>query len=344
MKLGRRQRAAGAMPLRAMHVVELGRPLALVDAAPPRPGPGEVLLAVRACGLNFADTLLAAGRYQAKPALPFAPGMEVCGTVTALGPGVHWPPPGARVAAYAGHGGLAEAAIVPAARCVVAPEAMPDAEVAGFLIAYATSHLALASVARLRLRETLLVLGASGGVGLTAVEVGACLGARVVAVARGPDRLAIARGAGAAHLIDSGADIRAEVKALGGADVVYDPVGGAAFAAALRATKPGARLLPIGFASGEVPQVPANLVLVKNLAVLGFTLDGWAARAPEAFRASLETLFAWYAQGRLHPHVSHVLPLEAAEAGLDLLRGRRATGKVVVRVAGYSAARQSATP
>ena len=332
--------------MRAMRVMELGRPLVLVEAEPPVPGPGEVLVAVRACGLNFADTLLAAGRYQEKPALPFSPGMEVCGTVTALGPGVRWPPVGARVAAHAGHGGLAEAVAVPAARCVAAPEAMPDAEVAGFIVAYGTSHLALAWLARLRPGETLLVLGASGGVGLTAVEVGALMGARVIAVARDAERLAIAGAAGAAHLIDGGADLRAAVKALGGADVIYDPVGGAAFAAALRAANPGARLLPIGFASGEVPQIPANLVLVKNLTVLGFTLDGWAARAPEALRASLKTLFAWYAAGRLHPHVGHVLPLEEAEAGLDLLRGRRATGKVVVRVSGsgYSAARHSATP
>ncbi len=320
--------------MRAMQVVDPGRPLVLAETAPPVPGPGEVLVAVLACGLNFADTLLAAGRYQEKPALPFSPGMEVCGRVTALGPGVRWPPLGLRVAAHVGHGGLAEAVVVPAAGCVAAPEAMPDAEVAGFPVAYGTSHVALSWLARLRPGETLLVLGASGGVGLTAVEVGALLGARVIAVARSAERLEIARRAGAAHLIDGAADLRAEVKALGGADVVYDPVGGAAFAAALRAANPGARLLPIGFASGEVPHIPANLLLVKNLTVIGFTFGSWAARAPEVLRASFETLFAWYAAGRLHPHVSHVLPLEEAEAGLDLLRDRRATGKVVVRVSG----------
>jgi NADPH2:quinone reductase len=208
---------------------------------------------------------------------------------------------------------------------------MPDAEAAGFLVAYGTSHVALAWRAGLRPGETLLVLGAAGGVGLTAVELGKLMGARVIAVARG-DKLAAARAAGADHVLDAAADIRAEVKALGGADVVYDPVGGAAFDAALRAARPGARLLPLGFASGDVPQIPANILLVKNLTVIGLYWGAYAAMAPEVLAASFATLFAWYEAGRLRPHVSHVLPLEDANAGLDLLRGRKATGKVVVRV------------
>jgi NADPH2:quinone reductase len=325
-----------------MRIVEIGRPLELAELPVPVPGPGEVLIRVRACGINFADTLLAAGRYQEKPALPCAPGLEVCGVVEAAGAGAE-PALGLRVAAYVGVGGLAEYLVAPASRCVPVPEAMPDEEAAGFPVAYGTSHLALAWLARLAPGETLLVTGAAGGVGLTAVEIGGLLGARVIAVARGAERLAVARAAGAAHLVDAGADLRAEVKALGGADVVYDTVGGAAFEAALRAARPGARLLPIGFASGEVPRIPANILLVKNLAVLGFTLGHYAA-APEVMRASFETLLAWYGQGRLRPHVGHVLPLEAADEALDLLRGRRATGKVVVRVADYSAARHSATP
>ena len=283
--------------MRAMRIVELGRPLEPAELAPPAPGPGEVLLRVHACGLNFADTLMAAGRYQEKPALPFSPGMEVCGTVETVGPGVEAPGVGTRVAAFVGHGGLAEMVVAPAARCVPAPAGMPDAEVAGFLVAYGTSHVALAWLARLRPGEVLLVLGASGGVGLTAVEIGALMGARVIAVARGAERLAIAGAAGAAHLLDAESDLRAGVKALGGADVVYDPVGGAAFEAALRATNPGARLLPLGFASGEVPQIPANLLLVKDLTVLGLNWSAHAARAPEVFRASMAALFAWYAAG-----------------------------------------------
>jgi NADPH2:quinone reductase len=231
-----------------------------------------------------------------------------------------------------GKGGFAEFVAVPAAGCLPAPEGMPDAEIAGFLIAYGTSHVALAYLARLRPGETLLVLGASGGVGLTAVELGRLMGARVIAVARGPEKLEVARAAGADHVLDAGADIRAEVRALGGADVVIDPVGGAQFDAALRAARPGARLLPLGFASGEVPQIPANILLVKNLTVLGLYIAAWAARHPERMRESFAALFAWYAQGRLKPHVSHVLPLAEANAALDLLRRREATGKVVLRV------------
>jgi NADPH2:quinone reductase len=316
--------------MRAMQVSELGAPLVPVDLAHPEPGPGEVLLRVHACGLNFADTLMVAGTYQEKPSLPFVPGMELCGTVVACGAEVDAPAPGTRVAAFSGGGGLAELAVVPAARCVVAPAAMPDAEVAGFLVAYGTSAIALGPCARLEPGETLLVTGASGGVGLTAVELGKLMGARVIAVARGPDKLAVAAGAGADHLIDSGADIRAEVRALGGADVVYDTVGGALFDACLRATNPFGRILPIGFAGGGVPQIPANILLVKNLTVIGLYWGAFAAHRPEVMAASVAQLFDWYAEGKLHPHISHVLPLDAANAGLDLLRERKATGKVVI--------------
>jgi NADPH:quinone reductase len=316
--------------MRAMQVTELGAPLVPADLACPEPGPGEVLLRVHACGLNVADTLMVAGKYQEKPPLPFVPGMELCGTVVACGAGVDAPAPGTRVAAYSGGGGLAEFSAVPAARCVAVPDAMPDAEVAGFLVAYGTSAIALGPCAGLAPGETLLVTGASGGVGLTAVELGKLMGARVIAVARGPAKLAVAAKAGADHLFDSDADIRTEVRALGGADVVYDTVGGALFDASLRATNPFGRILPIGFAGGAVPQIPANILLVKNLTVIGLYWGAYVAHRPEAMAASLAQLFDWYAAGRLHPHVSHVLPLEAANEGLDLLRTRKATGKVVI--------------
>jgi NADPH:quinone reductase len=319
--------------MRTMRIVELGRPLELHEVPDPVPGPGEVLLRVHACGLNFADTLLAAGRYQEKPALPFAPGLEVCGTVAALGPGATAPAPGTRVAGLCGAGGLAELVALPAAACAPVPAAMDDAEAAGFLVAYGTSHVALAFLARLRPGETLLVTGASGGVGLTAVELGALMGARVVAVARGADKRAVAAKAGAELAFDPDDDIAAELKALGGADVVYDTVGGALFDACLRAAGPGARLLPIGFAGGAVPQLPANRLLVKNLTVIGFYFGAWVRMHPAAARASLETLFAWHGLGRLRPHVGHLLPLEQANAALDLIRDRAATGKVVVRIA-----------
>ncbi len=320
--------------MRAMQVTELGRPMVAVELPRPRPGPGEVLLRVHACGLNFADTLMVEGRYQERQAVPFTPGLEVCGTVEALGEGVSAPRPGTRVAAFCGSGGLAEYLSLPPERCTPAPESMTDTEVAGFLIAYGTSHIALAERARLRTGERLLVLGAAGGVGLTAVEIGKAMGAEVIAVARGAEKLAVARAAGADHLVDAGDDIRARVRALGGADVVYDPVGGAGFEAALRACNPGARLVPIGFAAGTVPQIPANILLVKNLSVFGVYWGGLAQTQPRIVADSIAALFAFHGQGRLHPHVSHVVPLEEAEAGLDLLRQRRATGKVVVRVTG----------
>ncbi|MDH3263376.1 MAG: zinc-binding dehydrogenase, partial [Paracoccaceae bacterium] len=181
--------------------------------------------------------------------------------------------------------------------------------------------------------ETLVVLGAAGGVGLTAVEIGKLMGARVIAVARGAERLAVAKAAGADHLIDSeGSDLRAELKALGGADVVYDPVGGVPFEAAFRAARPEARILTIGFASGEVPQIKANHLLVKNLTVMGLYWGGYLAFRPEVVRESLATLFGWYAEGRIRPHVSHVLPLERAGEALALMRERKATGKVVVTI------------
>jgi len=316
--------------LRAFQVTEIGQPPRLVDHPAPRPGPGEVQIAVAACGLNFADLLMIEGRYQETPPAPFTLGMELCGTVTALGPGTDGPAPGSRVIAFAGQGGLAETACVPAALCRPVPDAMPSEIAAGFQVAYGTSHLALDRRARLRAGETLVVLGAAGGVGLTAVEIGKRMGAQVVAVARGASKLDIARQAGADHLVDAEADLAAELRALGGADVVYDAVGGAAFSACLRAMRREGRMLAIGFASGEVPQVPANHLLVKNVDVIGVYWGGYLAFAPQVLMDSLDTLMTWYAEGGLSPHVSHVLPLDRADEALALLRDRRSTGKVVV--------------
>jgi NADPH2:quinone reductase len=317
--------------MRAMRVHELGGGLILDEAETPKPGPGQVLLEVRACGVNFADTLIVKGRYQEKPALPFAPGMEVCGTVAALGEGVTAPVPGTRVAANCGAGGFADFALANAAACVPVPDAMTDIEAAAFQVAYGTSHLALDYKARLRPGERLLVLGAAGGVGLTAVEIGKLMGAEVIAVARGAERLAQARAAGADHLIDSETrDIREAVLALGGADVVYDPVGGEQWKAAMRAANPEARLIPIGFASGEVPQIPANILLVKNLTVIGLYWGAYYRFKPEVLAESFRTLIGWFEQGRIRPHVSNVVPLGEANRALDLLESRQATGKVVV--------------
>jgi NADPH:quinone reductase len=319
--------------MKALRLETAGGPPRLSDIPSPKPGPGEVLVRIAAAGLNFADLLMIRGAYQEMPALPFTLGLELAGTVEALGPGTEGPAVGTRVAVFAGQGALAEYGAFPAARCLPIPASMPFEEAAGFLIAYGTSHLALDRRARLQPGETLLVLGAGGGVGLTAVEIGALMGARVIACARGAAKLEAARAAGAHLLVDSETvDLREAVKADGGADVVYDAVGGEPFRAALRTMRPEGRMLLIGFASGIVPEIPANHLLVKNVSVTGVYWGGYLQFAPEALTGSLATLLGWYGDGRLRPHVSHVLPLERAAEGLDLLRTRQATGKVVIRV------------
>ena len=317
--------------MRAMQVIKLGQQPELRAIACPEPKSGQVLLKNHAVGMNFADTLMVKGSYQEKPDLPFTLGMEICGTVQALGTGVTSLAVGQRVAVFGGTGGLADYGCFDAQKCVPVPDVMPSTDAAAFLIAYGTSHVALDYKAKLQPGETLLVLGASGGVGLTAVELGHLMGAQVIAVARGGEKLAIAQRAGADHLIDSETgDIRAIVKSLGGADVVYDPVGGEQFTAALRAANPEARLLPLGFASGTVPQIPANILLVKNLTVIGFYWGAYARIKPQVLTDSFAQLFRWFEQGRLKPHVSHILPLEKAVEALDLISSRRSTGKVVV--------------
>ena len=295
------------------------------------PGPGELLVEVRACGLNFADLLMIRGQYQETPTHPFTLGMEISGLVRAVGDGVAIATD-TRVAAFPGQGGLADYAIVSADRAVTLPEGMKYDSAAALQIAYGTSHLALDHRARLRPGETLLVLGATGGVGLTAVELGKLMGARVIAVARGADKEEIARSAGADIYLDSEtADLRAEVKALGGADVVYDPVGGALGEAAFRACNPEARYLLIGFASGSTPAIKPNHMLVKNIDLIGFYWGAYFKFRPEVLTRSLATLLDWHAQGRIHPHISHRLPLEQAMDGLDLLRDRAASGKVIIQ-------------
>ncbi|MCL3882289.1 NADPH:quinone oxidoreductase family protein [Marivita sp. GX14005] len=320
--------------MKAYRITSHGQPPEQDDVASPEPAPGEIRLRIYACGLNFADLLMQEGSYQDTPALPFTPGMEVAGTVESLGSEVSNFAPGDRVAVFGGQGGLAEFGCFDAARAVKLPDVMSMIDAAAFQIAYGTSHVALDHRARLQKGETLLVLGAAGGVGLTAVEIGKLMGATVVACARGTAKLDAARAAGADYLIDAETqDIRDEMRTLGGADVVYDPVGGAQFEAAFRACKPEARLLPIGFASGEVPQIKANHLLVKNLSILGVYWGGYLKFRPDVVTDSLCTLLDWYDAGRIKPHVSHVLPFDRANDGLELLRSRKSTGKVVIEIA-----------
>jgi NADPH2:quinone reductase len=314
----------------AYQIPRTGAHAELVQLPTPEPGPGQVKVDVKACGLNFADLLMQKGTYQDTPAAPFTLGMEVSGVISALGDSVSGVAIGDRVAVFTGQGGLAEQGVFDVERVIQIPDSMSYEHAAAMLIAYGTSHIALDYRARLKPGETLLVTGAAGGVGLTAVEIGKLMGATVIAHARGADKLAVAKAAGADHLIDDSEDLRERVKALGGSDVVYDAVGGDAWKAAFRSCKPEARLLPIGFASGEVPQIPANHLLVKNLDVIGFYIGGYMKFRPEVLRDSFSTLIQWYELGKLKPHVSHVLPLDRAQEGLELLRSRKSTGKVVI--------------
>ena len=317
--------------MQAFRIATIGAEPELVEIPLAQPGPNEITIEVEACGLNFADLLMARGKYQERPEPPFVLGMEMAGRVVALGAEVSGFAIGDRIAAFNGQGGLAERANVPAERCVKLPETMPAVHAAAFQVAYGTSHVALEHKARLQPGERLVVTGAAGGVGLTAVEIGAMMGAEVVAVARGAEKLEIAKRAGASHVIDAESeDIRGQIKALGGADVVYERVGGDLFNACFRATNPDGRILAIGFAGGEVPQIPANHLLVKNLSVMGLYWGGYLAFRPEVLTSSLAQLFAWYEEGRLKPHVSHELPLARVSEALELLRQRRSTGKVVV--------------
>ena len=324
--------------MRRWTIHEPGGPddLTLEDVAVPEPGPGEVRIRVEACGINFADLLMLKGTYQSTPPLPFAPGMEVCGIVEAGGPA------GRRVVAYCGHGGLAETVVAPLAACAPVPDGLDPMTAAAIPVAYGSSELALARRARLRMGERLLVGGAGGGVGLTAVEIGARMGATVVALARGEEKGAAVRAMGAAHVLDpSGFDLTghalrdAILECTGGArmDVILDPVGGDLARAMLRAAGFEARILPLGFASGDVPVYKANHLLVKNIDVIGFWWGDYFAKAPDAIRESLARLIDWAAAGTIRPHVSDIVPFDRAPDALTLLAQRRATGKVVVRVA-----------
>jgi NADPH2:quinone reductase len=310
--------------------------LSIEELPTPEPGPGEVRIRVRAAGLNFADTLIISGRYQERPALPFVPGMEIAGTIEACGEGVAGFAAGERVLATLGHGGFAQAAVTAADNVVRLPDAVDDVAAASLPIAYGTAYGALCWSGRLQAGETVMVHGAGGGVGLAAVECGHVLGATVIATARGAAHLEAASAHGADHLIDtSTADMREHALELTGGrgvDVIFDPIGGELFTASLRALAWEGRILVIGFASGEIPQIPANRLLLKNAGAIGFHWGGWRRHDPARVRAALDQLLRWCAEGRIRPHASDVLPLAQARDALELLLARRSTGKVVLRM------------
>jgi NADPH2:quinone reductase len=322
--------------MRAVRVHELTGPSALrVDEIPePEAGPGEVLIEVRAAGVNFPDILQTRGQYQFKPTPPFSPGGEVAGVVRAVGDGVRSVEVGDRVAATMIYGAYAEQVVVPEPSVVKLPAAVGFEVGAATLLTYATTIHALVDRAALEPGETLLVLGAAGGVGIAAVELGALLGARVIAAASGPDKLAFCRAHGASETIDySSEDLKDRIKALtggSGVDVVYDPVGGAFAEPALRGTAWEGRYLVIGFASGEIPKLPLNLVLLKGCQIVGVFWGAFAMREPARNRAHAEQIFAWVAEGKLAPAIDAALPFSRAAEALTRLERRQVKGKLVL--------------
>jgi NADPH2:quinone reductase len=322
--------------MRAMVCTALGsfEDLTLQNLPDPDMTPDGVRIRVAAAALNFADTLFIAGTYQVKAVPPFIPGFEVAGDVLEVGPEVTGLAPGDRVMAILDRGGFAEQVVAPARDVYPLTPAMPTAEAAGFPIAYGTSHFGLTDRCHLAPGETVLIHGAAGGVGLTAVECAKVLGARVIATAGGPDKLAMAMAHGADDGIDYQTEnVKARVRELTGgrgADVVYDPVGGPIFDSSVRCTAPDGRMLVVGFASGTVPSPPANILLVKNISVIGFNWGGYRSFAPERVRTALTEVLSWWDQGKLKPHVGATYPLADAAKALGALKGRKHTGKIVL--------------
>lgn len=310
--------------------------LVLAEVEPLKPGPGQVVIDVKACGVNFPDTLIIEGKYQFKPAMPFAPGGEVAGVVKEYGAGVTGINVGDRVIAFTGWGGFAEEVLTEATKLIPMPRGMDFATASAFVMVYGTSHYALKDRAKLQAGETLLVLGAAGGVGLAAVELGKTMGAHVIAAASSDEKLAICRAHGADECINySSEDLKERIKALtagNGVDVVYDPVGGAYSEAAVRGLAWEGRHLVIGFAAGDIPRLPLNLCLLKGCSIVGVFWGTFTARDPQRNQAHLRELATWFHEGKIKPRISATYPLERAADALNDLRMRRVTGKAVLVV------------
>jgi NADPH2:quinone reductase len=308
----------------------------IAEIAEPAAGPGEVVVRVSHAALNFLDTLITRGKYQYKPALPFSPAGEVAGRVAALGPGVAGLAVGERVCGYLGWGGARELAVVKAEALAPIPEGVGDEVAAGLSVTYGTAMHGLVERGRLKAGETVAVLGASGGAGLAAVEVAKALGARVIAVASSAEKLEVCRAHGADLLLDYGAgDLKTGLRELTGGrgpDVIYDCVGGPHAEAALRAIGWMGRFLVVGFAAGEIPKIPLNLMLLKSCDVIGVFWGEAATRDPAGQRRNLATVLGWIADRRIRPHVSAVYPLAGTGDAIRLLESRKATGKVVLRI------------
>ena len=322
--------------MRALLCKQYGPPDSLVveEVPDPTPGPGQAVVDVVGCGVTFPDLLMIQDLYQFKPALPFSPGGQVAGVVSAVGADVEGTSVGDRVLAATGAGGMAERVAVPAASLVPVPGGLDMVEAAGFLYAYGTSHHALKDRGRLSAGETLLVLGAAGGVGLAAVELGAAMGARVIAAASTDEKLELCRTYGASNAVNyADEDLRSRLKELTGGrgvDVCYDPVGGDYSEPALRSIAWDGRFLVIGFAAGDIPRIPLNLPLLKGCQIVGVFWGAFTARHPDRNEESVRELFEWWEAGKLRPHVSRTFPLEQAAEAIAELGERRAKGNVVV--------------
>jgi NADPH2:quinone reductase len=323
--------------MKAMLCERFGPPedLVLKEVADLIPLAGQVRIATEACGVNFPDTLIIENKYQFKPDLPFAPGGEVTGIVDAVGDGVSQDLLGQPVMCMTLSGGFAEQTLCKAEDLIARPSSMPSTVAAGFTMTYGTSMHALKQRAQLQAGETLLVLGAGGGVGLAAVEIGKQMNATVIAAASSAEKLNAAKNAGADHLIDySQQDLRSALKEIvgkKGVDVVYDPVGGDMFEAALRSTAWGGRVLVVGFASGDIPKVPVNLALLKGCSIVGVFWGAFRLNYTKEDNENFEQLFAWYEDGKLKPYASKIYALEAAAQALNDLKNRKAVGKIVLK-------------
>ena len=308
--------------------------LVVEEVPDPVPGEGEVVIDVKAAGVNFPDVLIIQNKYQFKPELPFAPGAEVSGVVSAVGAGVTGLKVGDRVLGSCGHGGFAEKVLVKAARTIKLPGGIDFDTAAAFTLTYGTSWHALVDRAQLKAGETVLVLGAAGGVGLAAIEIAKALGARVIAAASTDEKLAVCREHGADALINYAAeDLREAIKretAGNGPDVIYDPVGGSYAEPAFRSIGWRGRYLVVGFANGEIPKLPLNLALLKGASIVGVFWGAYTGREPDHFAADLADMFTRIAKGQLRPHISKRYPLAEGARALEDLMNRRAVGKLVI--------------
>lgn len=322
--------------MKAVLCRQFGPPESLVveDVPSPQAGAGEAVVSVKAAGVNFPDVLVIQNKYQVKPQLPFSPGSEFAGVVKEVGAGVTAFKPGDRVIGFSTYGAFAEEVKLDAAKLLPIPAGMDFTHASAFLLTYGTSYHALKNRVVIAPGETLLVLGAAGGVGVAAIEIGKVLGARVIAAASSDDKLAVCREHGADETINYAAeDLREGIKrATGGkgVDVIYDPVGGPYAEAAIRSSSWRARYLVIGFAGGDIPKIPLNLPLLMERSIIGVYWGEWARRTPAEFAASLGELAAWFAQGKLKPHVSATYPLAQAARALRDMADRKVKGKVVV--------------